>query len=91
MAQRSTHPRRGCLPRRGFVISSVVVLACVGIVAAGCNSNPSTAVAYAGFASPLVVLITYATTEDAVRRALAAVQRDGVLTETPQMIRIEKS
>jgi homoserine dehydrogenase len=39
----------------------------------------------------LVVLITYATTEDAVRRALAAVQRDGVLTETPQMIRIEKS
>jgi len=39
----------------------------------------------------LLVLITYATTEDAVRRALAAVQRDGVLTETPQMIRIEKS
>jgi homoserine dehydrogenase len=39
----------------------------------------------------LVVLITYATTEDAVRRALAAVQRDGVLTEAPQVIRIEKS
>jgi homoserine dehydrogenase len=39
----------------------------------------------------LVVLITYATTEDAVRRALAAVERDGVLAENPQLIRIEKS
>jgi homoserine dehydrogenase len=39
----------------------------------------------------LVVLITYATTEDAVRRALAAIERDGVLTERPQLIRIEKS
>jgi homoserine dehydrogenase len=37
------------------------------------------------------VLITYATTEDAVRRALAAIQRDGVLAENPQLIRIEKS
>ncbi len=39
----------------------------------------------------LVVLITYATTEDAVRRALAAIERDGVLAEKPQVIRIEKS
>jgi len=39
----------------------------------------------------LVVLITYATTEDAVRRALAAIERDGVLAEKPQLIRIEKS
>jgi homoserine dehydrogenase len=39
----------------------------------------------------LVLLITYATTEDAVRRALAAIERDGVLAEKPQLIRIEKS
>src|ERR1700692_875113 len=39
----------------------------------------------------LVVLITYATTEDAVRRALAAIEQDGVLAEKAQMIRIEKS
>jgi homoserine dehydrogenase len=39
----------------------------------------------------LVVLITYATTEDAVRRALAAIEKDGVLAEKPQLIRIEKS
>src|SRR5262245_46880392 len=38
-----------------------------------------------------VVLITYATSEDAVRRALAAIERDGVIAEKPQMIRIEKS
>ncbi len=37
-----------------------------------------------------VVLITYATTEDAVRRALAAIEADGVLAEKPQVIRIEK-
>jgi homoserine dehydrogenase len=39
----------------------------------------------------LVVLITYATTEEAVRRALAAIEQDGVWVEKPQMIRIEKS
>ncbi|MEX0591270.1 MAG: homoserine dehydrogenase [Xanthobacteraceae bacterium] len=38
-----------------------------------------------------VILITYATNEDAVRRALAAIEREGVLAEAPQMIRIEKS
>jgi homoserine dehydrogenase len=38
-----------------------------------------------------VALVTYATTEDAVRRALATVEADGVLTEKPQVIRIEKS
>jgi homoserine dehydrogenase len=38
-----------------------------------------------------VALITYATSEDAVRRALAAIERDGVIAEKPQMIRIEKS
>jgi homoserine dehydrogenase len=44
-----------------------------------------------GGAAPVPVnLITYATTEDAVRRALAAVEADGVIAETPQLIRIEK-
>lgn len=38
-----------------------------------------------------VILITYATTEDAVRRALAAVQRDRVISGRPQVIRIEKN
>jgi homoserine dehydrogenase len=38
-----------------------------------------------------VILITYATTEDAVRRALAAVQADRVILGDPQLIRIEKN
>jgi len=38
-----------------------------------------------------VILITYATTEDAVRRALAAVKRDKVILGQPQLIRIEKN
>jgi homoserine dehydrogenase len=38
-----------------------------------------------------VILITYATTEDAVRRALAAVKRDRVILGNPQLIRIEKN
>jgi homoserine dehydrogenase len=38
-----------------------------------------------------VILITYATTEDAVRRALAAVEADGVIAAAPQLIRIEKN
>jgi homoserine dehydrogenase len=38
-----------------------------------------------------VILITYATTEDAVRRALAAVKADKVISEEPQLIRIEKN
>src|SRR4051794_20577393 len=38
-----------------------------------------------------VILITYATHEDAVRRALAAVQKDKVISGRPQVIRIEKN
>jgi homoserine dehydrogenase len=38
-----------------------------------------------------VILITYATNEDAVRRALSAIEREGVVAEAPQLIRIEKS
>jgi homoserine dehydrogenase len=37
-----------------------------------------------------VILITYATTEDAVRKALVAVKRDKVISGKPQLIRIEK-
>jgi homoserine dehydrogenase len=37
-----------------------------------------------------VILITYATTEDAVRRALQAIRRTGVIVGRPQVIRIEK-
>ena len=45
-----------------------------------------------GKASPVpVILITYATAEDAVHRALQAVQRDKVITGRPQVIRIEKN
>jgi homoserine dehydrogenase len=38
-----------------------------------------------------VILITYATSEDAVRKALAAVGRDKVISGSPQVIRIEKN
>jgi homoserine dehydrogenase len=38
-----------------------------------------------------VILITYATSEDAVWRALKAIKRQGVIAGTPQVIRIEKS
>ena len=42
-------------------------------------------------ASVPVILITYATSEDAVRKALAAVGRDKVISGRPQVIRIEKN
>ncbi len=38
-----------------------------------------------------VILITYATSEDAVRKALAAVRCDRVISGRPQVIRIEKN
>ena len=37
-----------------------------------------------------VILITYATTEAAIRSALEAMMSDGYIAETPQMIRIER-
>ena len=43
------------------------------------------------FRSPVpLVLITYAATEGNVRKALAAIDRDGLLAEAPQLIRIER-
>jgi len=38
-----------------------------------------------------VILITYATAEDAVRRALNAIKNQGVIAGQPQVIRIEKN
>jgi homoserine dehydrogenase len=38
-----------------------------------------------------VILITYATTEDAVRKAMDAVKSDKVISGDPQLIRIEKN
>jgi homoserine dehydrogenase len=38
-----------------------------------------------------VIMITYATTEDAVRRALTRVEAEKVIVGTPQLIRIEKT
>jgi homoserine dehydrogenase len=38
-----------------------------------------------------VILITYATTEDAVRRALGRVEAEKVVVGKPQLIRIEKT
>jgi homoserine dehydrogenase len=37
-----------------------------------------------------VVLITYATSENAIRAALDAVMADGHIAEPPQLIRIER-
>jgi homoserine dehydrogenase len=37
-----------------------------------------------------VILITYATTEEAVRRAIAAIEAEGVVASLPQVIRMEK-
>ena len=46
----------------------------------------------ASAAAPVpVILVTYATTEDAVRRALTAVEAAGVVDGKPQLIRIEKT
>jgi homoserine dehydrogenase len=50
------------------------------------GTDPSAAAAPAP-----VVLITYATTEAAVRRALKAMEADGVLLGRPQVIRIERN
>ena len=37
-----------------------------------------------------VIIITHETTEEAMRKALDAIERDGKVTERPQMIRIEE-
>ena len=42
-----------------------------------------------GEPTPLI-LITHETTEEAIRKALEAIESDGKVSEKPQMIRIEK-
>jgi homoserine dehydrogenase len=37
-----------------------------------------------------VIIITHETTEEAMRKALETIERDGKTTERPQMIRIEE-
>jgi homoserine dehydrogenase len=54
-------------------------------------NGSSTAPVPAKAAPVPVILITYATHEDAVHRALSAVQRDRVISGRPQVIRIEKN
>ena len=53
--------------------------------------HPNGADAAANATRVPVILITYATLEDAVYRALEAVQRDKVISGRPQVIRIEKN
>ncbi len=55
------------------------------------HREPAGGVTGKGSGSVPVILITYATTEDAVRKALAAVKRDKVISGEPQLIRIEKN
>jgi homoserine dehydrogenase len=56
------------------------------------HANSVEAALSAGKSSQVpVLLITYATHEDAVYRALKAVQRDKVISGRPQVIRIEKN
>jgi len=55
------------------------------------HSGPPAGGAEKGTGPVPVIIITYATTEDAVRKALAAVQRDKVISGRPQLIRIEKN
>ncbi len=55
------------------------------------HSGPPAGGAEKGKGPVPVILITYATTEDAVRKALAAVQHDKVISGRPQLIRIEKN
>jgi homoserine dehydrogenase len=70
------------LAEQKISIESIVQRHADGVDAAGA----------AGKAAPVpVILITYATNEDAVYRALAAVQHDKVISGRPQVIRIEKN
>jgi homoserine dehydrogenase len=56
------------------------------------HPNGGDTVKSSGKAAPVpVILVTYATSEDAVHRALQAVQRDKVISGKPQVIRIEKN
>ena len=77
-------PSRAAWPQQGISLES--------IVQRHRRRGRMAATARTRRAGPVpVILITYATTEDAVRRALAAVERDRVISGAPQVIRIEKN
>ena len=67
---------------KGISLESIVQRHPEGVDANGSAKKPSPAP---------VIMITYATSEDAVYRALEAVQRDKVISGRPQVIRIEKN
>ena len=68
------------LAEQKISIESIVQRHADGVHATGATRSPVP-----------VILITYATTEDAVYRALQAVQHDKVISGRPQVIRIEKN
>jgi homoserine dehydrogenase len=68
------------LAEQKISIESIVQRHADGVDATGATRSPVP-----------VILITYATSEDAVYRALQAVQRDKVISGRPQVIRIEKN
>jgi homoserine dehydrogenase len=70
------------LAEQKISLESIVQRHSDGVDAAGATKN----------GSPVpVILITYATHEDAVYRALEGVQKDKVISGRPQVIRIEKN
>ena len=75
------------LAQRKISLESIVQRHDVRAQAVGKDSGPA---AKPGDPVP-VILITYATSEDAVQKALAAVRRDRVISGRPQVIRIEKN
>ena len=54
------------------------------------QANLGTGAGRSGATPTAVVMVTHQTTEAAVRKALAAIERDGHVDAKPQMIRIEK-
>ena len=72
----------GRMADQGISIESIVQR-CPGAELPGFNRRDEKAPAF-------VVLITHQTTEAAIRKALAAIERDGHVDQKPQMIRIEK-
>ena len=75
------------LAQRQISLESIVQRHDVRAQAVGKDSGPA---AKPGDPVP-VILITYATSEDSVHKALAAVRRDRVISGRPQVIRIEKN
>lgn len=69
------------MAEEGISLESIVQRRPVHLAGGAANAGPD---------NVAVILITYATTEDAVRRVMAAIEADGVIVGLPQVIRIEK-